>query len=292
MSSSDGFIDFAYKGETFKTYYKLFGDLKDRKHRPVVALHGGPGLVSNYLVPFEDLATKYDTPAIIYDQIGNGKSTHLKEKEPSFWNVELFIEELLNLLNYFGIQDDFDLLGHSWGGILASEFAVQRQPAGLKHLILLSSLPASSLWNKSQMELVMKLPPNVGAGLAGGMKDPEKFFEALKEFHSVHGCLLKPQPDYFVSTLEAVFGKDGDPTVAGAPILNNWTIIDRLDQIKAPTFIANGRKDIAQDYVLQPFFDHIPKVKWVTFENSGHVPHIDEREKFFKLLSEFCQAPQ
>ena len=78
----------------------------------------------------------------------------LKEKPPTFRTIDLFIEELVNLLKHFNIQDGFDLAGHFWGGILASEFEVRkfevrRRPAGLKHLIITSSLAASSLWNQS-----------------------------------------------------------------------------------------------------------------------------------------------
>lgn len=303
----DGKIDFKHNGETFQTYFKRFGDLENRKNVPLIVLHGGPGLVHNYLVPFAELATKYDIPVILYDQLGNGKSTHLREKPPTFWNIDLFIDELINLINHFGIQDGFSLAGHSWGGILASEFEVRRQPAGLKRLILSDSLAASSLWNQSNGQLLANFPDDVKQGIMGGMKDPAAFFHALKEFHAVHGCTIRPVPDYYWYTLDQVFGADGDPTVAGAPyvslisficiiilnlllsdrIMQNWTIIDRLNLVRVPTFVINGKKDISQDFVVQPFFDKIQKVKWVTFENSSHSPFIEETERYMKLASEF-----
>lgn len=70
-------------------------------------------------------------------------------------------------------------------------------------------------------------------------------------------------------------------------ILKDWTIIDRLHLVRVPTFVINGRKDIAQDFVVKPFFDGIQKVKWVTFENSAHTPFFEEREKYMKLVGEF-----
>jgi proline-specific peptidase len=214
---TEGKIDFKHEGETFQTYYKLFGDLKTATAPPLVGLHGGPGLTHNYLAPLADLATKFGIPVIIYDQLGNGLSTHLKEKPPTFWTVDLFIDELINLTNHFGIQDAYSLLGHSWGGILGSEFEVRRQPKGLKHLILSDSLAASSLWNKSNMELMQTFPASVQEGLGAGMKEPAKFWAALQEFHAVYGCTVKPVPEEFVYTMQQVFGPDGDPTVAGAP---------------------------------------------------------------------------
>jgi pimeloyl-ACP methyl ester carboxylesterase len=77
--------------------------------------------------------------------MGNGQSTHLRLKEPTFWTIDLFIDELVNLLSYFRIGDSFDLLGHSWGGILAAEFIIRRQPPGLKHLILANSFASARL---------------------------------------------------------------------------------------------------------------------------------------------------
>jgi proline-specific peptidase len=284
---TEGYIPFTHKGETFQTFYKLYGTLEGRKRDPLIVLHGGPGLCHNYLTPFSDLTAKYDVPVILYDQLGNAKSTHLKEKPSEFWNIDLFIDELVNILNHFSIQDGFDLVGHSWGGILASEFEVRRQPAGLKHLILTNSLAASSLWNQSNMQLMKEFPDDVKQGLMSGMKDPKAFFNALKAFHSVHGCTIRPVPEEYWHTLDEVFGPNGDPTVAGAPILKDWSIIDRLHLIRVPTFVINGRKDISQDFVVQPFFEKIQKVKWVTFENSSHSPFIEEKDKYMKLTSDF-----
>lgn len=217
---TEGHIDFKREGEIFHTFYKLFGTLEKRTRNPLIVLHGGPGLCHNYLVEFAQLAEKYAIPVIVYDQLGNGKSTHLKEKPPTFWNIDLFIDELVNLLNHFGIQDSFGIAGHSWGGILASEFEVRRQPAGLKHLIITSSLAASSLWNQSNGILLQAFPDDVKQGIMGGMKDPEKFSLALKEFHAVHGCTIRPVPDYYWQTLDEVFGPNGDPTVAAAPYVS------------------------------------------------------------------------
>jgi L-proline amide hydrolase len=80
----------------------------------------------------------------MYDQLGCGRSTHLPEKkgDGNFWTIGLFLSELDNLLSHLRIQDDYDILGQSWGGVLGNEHAV-RQPKGLKKLIL-ANTPASS----------------------------------------------------------------------------------------------------------------------------------------------------
>ncbi|KAI0362157.1 proline iminopeptidase [Trametes cingulata] len=284
----EGTIPFPYKGETYQTYYKIYGDLAGRTQPPLIALHGGPGLSHDVLLPLSDLAD-HSIPVIFYDQIGNSRSTHLRDKPPTFWTIDLFIDELENLLAHFKVQDGFSLFGHSWGGILGSEFEVRRQPAGLRKLILSDSLAASSLWNQSNAQLLQTFPKDVQEGMAAGMKNPKAFQAALREFHAHYGCTVKPMPAEFIYSLDQVFGEHGDPTVASAPILQNWSIIDRLHLVRVPTFVINGRKDISQDFVVAPFFEKIRKVKWVTFENSSHTPFFEERERFMQLVAGFLK---
>ncbi|EMD34962.1 hypothetical protein CERSUDRAFT_85714 [Gelatoporia subvermispora B] len=285
-SFKEGTIPFTYQGETFQTYYKIFGELENRTHTPLIGLHGGPGLSHDYLVPLGDLTSK-GIPVILYDQIGNSRSTHLKDKPPTFWTIDLFIDELINLLNHFGVSDAFDLIGHSWGGVLSIEYELRRQPAGLKHIILTNSLASVALWGQSNMQLMQSMPPDVQSGLQGGMKDPKKYEAALLVLHAKHGCTVKPFPAEAKYSLDQVFGADGDPTVASAPILKEWSAIDRLHLVRQPTLVINGRDDISQDFVVAPFFEKIPKVKWVRFEQSSHMPFWEERERYMQLVNDF-----
>jgi pimeloyl-ACP methyl ester carboxylesterase len=106
---SEGTIPFYFKGDTLRTWYKVFGHISLRNGpRPLVVLHGGPGLSHDYLIPISDIASFPEHRAIIfYDQIGNGQSTHLPHKDQAFWKIDLFIDELVNLLSYFKIIGDF-----------------------------------------------------------------------------------------------------------------------------------------------------------------------------------------
>jgi proline-specific peptidase len=216
-ASEEGEIDFTYQGEKLRTFYKTFGNVRDRSKRPLILLHGGPGLIHDNLVTHTDLTSKYDIPIILYDQVGNGRSTHLKEKAPELLSIELFVAELENVIEYFGIQDGFDILGHSWGGILASEFEVRKQPIGLKHLILTNSLAAHNLWIESNMQLLQAFPDDVRRDYLAGMKEEERFRGALGKLHAVHGCTVKPTPVEFVRTMDNVHRPNGDPTVVSTP---------------------------------------------------------------------------
>ena len=72
-------------------------------------------------------------------------------------------------------------------------------------------------------------------------------------------------------------------------IMQNWSIEDRLPEVRVPAFVINGRQDQATDKVVAPFFKYIPKVKWVTFEQSSHMPFWEERERYMKLVGEFLE---
>ncbi|KAH9828770.1 proline iminopeptidase [Rhodofomes roseus] len=282
---SEGTIPFIHQGETYQTFYKVFGDLKNRTRAPLIGLHGGPGLAHDYLIPLGDLTSSASVPVILYDQIGGGRSTHLPKKSKEFWTIDLFLDELVNLLNHFGIHEEFHLIGHSWGGILATELAVRRQPAGLRSLVLTNSLASYALWMESNIKLLQAFPPWVLEGMAAGYGDKAKLLSSLKEFHLKHGCFLNPQPKEFTGTLEDLFADDDRivvPATISAPDgeLASWTIVDRLHLIRVPTLVINGRMDVAQDFVVRPFFEKIQKVKWRTFESSSHTPMWEEREAF------------
>ncbi|EJD48932.1 alpha/beta-hydrolase, partial [Auricularia subglabra TFB-10046 SS5] len=195
----EGDAPFAVEGagkDTF-THYKVFGSLQHRHARPLVVLHGGPGVPSNYLLSLTDLSHRM--PVVLYDQLGSGASTHLREKngDTDFWTEQLFIDELHNLLAHLGIQHDYALLGHSWGGMLGSRFASQR-PKGLKKLVIASSPASMDLWLEAANKLRKELPQDVQDTLdkheADGTTDSEEYEEAVAVFYSRYVCRIDPFP--------------------------------------------------------------------------------------------------
>ena len=151
------------------------GDRQGAK-TPIVILHGGPGCTHDYVDSFKGLAAA-GRAVVHYDQLGNGRSTHLREKGAEFWTPALFLDELDNLLAHLGIASAYHLLGQSWGGMLAAEHAVRR-PKGLKALVIADSPASMELWLQAANELRAALPPEVQAVLlahetAGTTSSPE-----------------------------------------------------------------------------------------------------------------------
>src|SRR5215212_8907578 len=113
----------------WQTWYRITGDLGSGL-TPLLAAQGGPGCTHDYLLTIADVA-RTGRPVVHYDQIGNGRSTHLRDRGPDFWTVDLFVAELCNLVEKLGIGGGYHLLGQSWGGMLGAEHAIRR-PTGLR----------------------------------------------------------------------------------------------------------------------------------------------------------------
>ncbi|RWR27922.1 alpha/beta fold hydrolase [Sinirhodobacter populi] len=280
---------------TYQTWYRITGDLASGK-TPVIIAHGGPGCTHDYVDSFKALAA--DGRAVIhYDQIGNGRSTHLPDKGADFWTVELFLEELENLIRHLGIEGGYDLLGQSWGGMLGAEFAV-RQPAGLRALVIADSPASMELWVQEANRLRAALPPDVQETLTrheqAGTTDSAEYRAATEVFYARHVCRIVPNPPEVQRTNQAV--RD-DPTVYGTMngpnefhvvgTLKHWSVIDRLPRIEVPTLLISGAHDEATEATMQPFADLIPDVRWHIFPNSSHMPHVEEFADCMKIVGDF-----
>ncbi|KAJ7484282.1 proline-specific peptidase [Mycena latifolia] len=296
---TEGRIPFTVVGETFETYYKLVGDIASCPHGPLIVLHGGPGISHDYLLPLSDLVSRSPPAAVIfYDQLGNGRSTRLPSKDPSFWTIDLFIAELENLLAFFGVTGCFNILGHSWGGTLASEFIVRRQPRGLRRLVLANALASAKLRNEAIARIRPGLPEDVQASLkqheAAGTTKSAEYKAAMMVFYAKHACRLQPFPPEFLYSIGLA---DEDPMVldamrnGSAGLATRWDITDRIHLMRhVPTLIINGEYDYMADSVCAPFYQGIDRVKWVKFAHSSHSPHWEERERYMSVVGEFLHG--
>jgi proline-specific peptidase len=213
MATRTGTIDFTVGNETFKTWYKVVGDLESATC-PVVALHGGPGTPFRLLEPFMDLVGSHGLAIIFYDQIGAGNSTRLPDKPAEFWTVELFKDELDNVLHHFAIDKKFSLLGHSWGGMLAADYVSSRHPAGIQRLVIGSTPASVLLWEASMRQLLKRMPEDVREKIEAheraGETDHPDYKAGMDLFYHRHICILDPWPEELT---EAFAGLAENPVV-------------------------------------------------------------------------------
>lgn len=282
----------------FETWYRVTGDLNSGGV-PLVTLHGGPGCTHDYLLRLAALADS-GRAVVHYDQLGNGRSTHLPDAPADFWQPRLFLAELDNLLTALGIADRYTVLGQSWGGMLAAEHAVLR-PTGLRGVVIADSPASMELWSAAANELRAELPADVERVLraheAAGTTDSDEYQQTMQVFYERHVCRVVPMPDEVAATFAAI---DVDPTVyhtMNGPSefhvvgnLTGWSIVDRLDQVDVPTLLVSGRYDEATTETVRPYFERIPDVRWAVFAESSHMPHVEQTQAFNRVVADFLAA--
>jgi len=280
----------------YETWYRVTGDLGSAR-LPLVVAHGGPGCTHDYVDSFKGIAALDGRAVVHYDQLGNGKSTHLPDKGPEFWTVDLFLAELDTLLAHLRIAQRYAFLGQSWGGMLGAEHAV-RQPHGLKALVIANSPANMHTWVTEANRLRRALPGEVQDTLlkheaAGTLTDPE-YIAASRVFYDRHVCRVTPWPEDVARTFAAmeedstVYRNMNGPTefhVIGT--MKDWTIEDRLHRIKAPTLLISGAHDEATPEVVRPYRERVADCTWVLFPDSSHMPHVEEKDACLKTVSDF-----
>jgi L-proline amide hydrolase len=281
-------------GEVAETWFRVTGDLESGG-APLVLLHGGPGATHDYLLSMADLAS--GRGVVHYDQLGNGRSRHYPERGADFWTVDLFVRELHSLVSALGIADRHHVFGQSWGGFLAQEYAFT-QPAGLRSLVLADTAASFPDFVSEANRLRADLPPEVEATLrrheeAGTTGDPA-YMEACQVFYARHVCRLDPMPPEVVAAFEWI---ERDPTVyhtMNGPSefhvvgsIRDWQSKDRLAQIQVPTLLVSGRHDEATPALQETLQQGIAGSEWVVFEDSSHMPHVEERERFMQVVGDW-----
>lgn len=289
VPTKEGFVSF----RGYNVWYRVVGDRETPGKLPLLCLHGGPGGTHDYLEPLEAMVAT-GRRVIFYDQLGAGNSDH--PHNPSLWTVPLFVEELGIVCQALGLEH-VHILGQSWGGMLGMEYALT-QPPGLVSLIVADSPASMPQWVAEANRLRAELPSDVQEILlkheAAGTTDDPAYQEAMLVFYRRHVCRLDPWPDCLNRTFEKL-SKDPEVynTMNGPSefhvigVIKDWDIVDRLGEIHVPTLVISGRYDEATPVIAETVHRGIPGSEWVLFENSAHTPHLEETERYLKVLTNF-----
>ena len=290
FSIHEGTIPF--KG--YQTWYRIIGDGEEPGKLPLLCLHGGPGACHDYLESLDAMAAT-GRRVIYYDQLGCGNS-HLDTSKPDMWTVDLYVEEIDAVRKALGL-DRVHLLGQSWGGMLAMEYMI-RQPKGIASLTIASSPASMVQWVEEANKLRAQLPPEVDAALvkhelAGTTDDPE-YQAAMAEFYNRHVCRVVPNPEYVQRSFaklaqypEVYYTMNGPSEFYVVGTLKYWDVRDKLGTIKAPTLVTSGKYDEATPIIAETIQKGVPGAKWVLFEQSGHMAHAEEPDRYMQVLGDF-----
>jgi L-proline amide hydrolase len=282
-----------------RTWYRVVGELDpDGLRAPVVICHGGPGATHDYVAPIAELH-RTGRGCVLYDQLGNGRSEHLPDADPSFWTVQLFKDELAALVDHLGIGGRYHVIGQSWGGMLGLDHALD-QPPGLLSLVAADSPSDAPAFAAGARKLLGTLPPEAAGAIrrheeAGTTGSPE-YQAAINEFYTRYLCRLDPWPDPLVATFDAV---EADPTVYGTMngpseftvtgTIRDWSVTDRLHEITVPVLLVSGEHDEVRPDVVRTMHERLPDSEWALFEDSSHTPHLEEPERFLRAVEAFLE---
>jgi L-proline amide hydrolase len=281
-----------------RTWYCVVGDLVLGAARaPAVICHGGPGGTHDYVAPIATQLARTGRACVLYDQLGNGRSDHLPDVDPSFWTVELFERELAALAAHLGIDERYHVVGQSWGGMLALVHAIER-PAGLVSVVAADSPASIDDFVAGCNELLDGFPPDVVSTIREGERTGEtstpEFQAAVMEFYKRHVCRLDPWPDELVRTFGAI---ESDPTVYGTMngpteftvvgTIADFDITARLAEIEVPVLLVSGEHDEVRPSVVASMHEHLRDSEWVLLEECSHTPHLEEPERFESVVSAF-----
>jgi L-proline amide hydrolase len=286
-----------------RTWYRVVGDLDASAQRaPVIICHGGPGATHDYVAPIAEQLGPTGRACVLYDQLGNGRSEHLPDADPSFWTVELFERELTALADHLGIAGRYHVVGQSWGGMLALLHALER-PAGLVSVVAADSPSSIPAFVAGCNELLDAMDPAVSETIRAGERSGEtstpEFQAAVMEFYKRHVCRADPWPDAVVRSFEAM---ESDPTVYGTMngpteftvvgTIRDFDITDRLSEIEVPVLLVSGEHDEVRPHLTAAMHERLRRGERVVFEDSSHMPHIEEPDRFLAVVRDFLERSE
>ena len=255
---------------------------------PVIVANGGPGLSHIYMLQ-NDVWTRLsrNRQIVFYDQRGTGKSKQVKPD--ASWGMDAQVADMESVRAKFGFQK-FDLVGDSYGGLLAMAYAAAH-PEHIEKLILSDS--AAPAWK----DIVRVLPdvfPDVLEQIAAREKNSASNPNAADQRIRDHFLMLFYSEANRDAYLAGVKDLGSTPQVSAAvqKATRTLDLTLELSKFKFPTMVITGRYDMNVTPVTAwNIYKAIPGAKFVVFEKSGHLPAYEEPDKYVKVIDQFLSQP-
>ncbi len=272
-----------------RLFYQVMGS-----GEPIVIVHGGPGLDHTYFLPqMAQLAKSYKL--IFYDQRSSGRSS--ADVDSNSMTMDKFVEDLEGIRKAFNL-DSMNLMGHSWGGLVAMFYAV-KHPDHLRSLMLINSIPASASLRDSTFKILQEHMSRkdsleqaaITSSVSFNDGDPAtiaKYFRLL--------CRGSFYQKRFVDSLTLIFDSTYGVKSRNLrflrkdPELQSYDLFDKLDTIACPVLIVAGDHDMVPPDFQDLIRKHIRNSRYVLFPDCGHFPFIEAQEEFFPTIAAFMAS--
>jgi proline iminopeptidase len=286
------------KGE-FKVWTKRIGNNPDIK---VLLLHGGPGATHEYLECVDSYFPGEAIEYYHYDQLGSYYSD--QPSDTSLWTIERFVEEVEQVRQVLKLdKSNFYLLGQSWGGILAAEYALKYQQH-LKGLIISNMMMSGPDYHKYAHEV---LGPKMGEEVlkeilkleAAGEYDNPRYLELIETNYYPEHLLRFPMEDWpepvvrsFSHLNPEVYIYMQGPSefgMAGSATLSDWDITKQLPNIKVPTLSIGAQYDTMDPEHMEWIATQFPNGRYLHCPKGSHLSFYDDQEVYFEGLIRFIR---
>ena len=274
--------------------YHLFTRKEGEGPVKMLCVHGGPG--GNH-EEFENFAQNLNDKGVevyTYDQLGSFYSDQPDfslEENKHYLTLDYYLEELEEVRKKLGL-DNFYLVGHSWGGLLAQEYAL-KYGEHLKGLVVFSMIDNIEEYtthiNKLREEMFNSLEVQYMKDVeeAENFDDP-MYQELLKKLYAKY-VTRHPKVSHMVNTMPTdvynYFQGNNEFVMVGT--LNGWSVRDKLANVKVPTLLTFGEFDTMPLDVARRMQDTLPNSRLVLTPDGGHCHNEDNPEAFFKSLYKF-----
>jgi proline iminopeptidase len=284
----------------YRVWVKRIGNNPDLK---VLLLHGGPGSTHEYLEACDSYLPAAGLEYYYYDQLGSGFSD--QPAEPSLWELDRFVDEVEQVRQALGLgPDNFVLYGHSWGGILAIEYALRYQ-GNLRGLVIsnmMSSVPAYNAY--AEQVLMPEMDPEALAEIksleARGQIDDSRYLQLLMDQHYVHHVLRMPAEDWpepaqrgFAHINPAIYVSMQGPSELGISSdakLAGWQRTDELASITVPALVIGARHDTMDPRHMEMMASRMPAGRYLNCPDGSHMAMYDDQQAYFAGLVDFLQG--
>jgi proline iminopeptidase len=268
----------------------------------VLLLHGGPGSAHDYLEACDSYFPAAGVEYYYYDQLGSGFSD--QPDEPSLWQLDRFVDEVDQVRKALGLdRQNCVLYGHSWGGILAMEYALhhQRHLKGLVISNMMSSVPAYDAYARDV--LMKEIDPDVLAEIKAleksGDFDNPRYMELLIPHHYVHHLIRMAVEDWpdpvqrgFAKINPAIYVPMQGPSELGVSAdakLAHWDRTSQLASIEVPALVIGARYDTMDPAYMEMMAGLLQAGQYLYCPNGSHLAMYDDQTVYFAGLVKFLQ---
>jgi proline iminopeptidase len=283
---------------TFKVWTKRIGNNPRIK---VLLLHGGPGVTHEYFEAFDSYLPAEGIEYYYYDQLGSSYSDQ-PEMSDDLLELPRFVDEVEQVRQALGLHNDnFYLLGQSWGGLLAIEYALRHQDQ-LKGLVISNMMASIPQYNEYAAKVLMpsmdqKALADIKRLEAGGKYEDPHYMELLiPNFYQQH--ILRMPADQWPDPVNRAFKHlnpkvyipmQGPSELGASGKLANWDRTADLKNITVPTLTIGAQYDTMDPKHMEWMSKQMPKGHYLYCPNGSHLANYDDQETYMRGVIRFIK---